>query len=218
MLARWPAATNKNCRSSSQTFKQVPSITIDLLPDKTPWRTTAGQGQEFESPPAVASLATESPVAVTGSSATLRGSFAGNEEPTEYYFQWGTTSSVENSTPLTSVGSPSGYFDVPSVNLSNLTPATTFYYRIVATNPVGTTFGNQESVTTLAFPAFTALPTSEFKTESGIGSAEINVMISPEDGGAITSCRFEYGSANTGEYTLGTLPCLGPGGDGKQAR
>jgi phosphodiesterase/alkaline phosphatase D-like protein len=74
----------------------------------------------------------------------LNGMVNPNGVPTTYYFEWGTTTSYGNTTGVQSVGS--GLSDVVvSANLTGLTRNTTYHYRVVATNSLGTSYGSDRS-------------------------------------------------------------------------
>ncbi len=77
-----------------------------------------------------------------------------------------------------------------SAALSGLSANTPFYFRISATNSGGTTQGAIESFKTLL-----AAPTvkTEKATEVTGTSATLNATVNP-NGGAVTSCKFEYGT------------------------
>ena len=80
-------------------------------------------------------------ISITG--ATLNGSFSGNAEDTHYYFEWGTTEAYGNLTALppgADAGSPMGETSV-HFDLNHLSVATTYDFRLVASNPVGSTVG-----------------------------------------------------------------------------
>ncbi len=77
---------------------------------------------------------------VTNTSATLNGRVNPNGLPTTAVVQWGTTTAYGSTTPTQSLGN--GTTDVPfAASLGGLTPNTTYHYRVVATNGVGTTTG-----------------------------------------------------------------------------
>jgi subtilisin family serine protease len=83
-------------------------------------------------PTVTSSLAT----GVTATSATIPGTVNGFGFPTTYHVEYGTTSAFGMQTPETAAGSGSANVSVP---LGGLAPATTYYYRIVATNDYGST-------------------------------------------------------------------------------
>jgi uncharacterized protein (TIGR02145 family) len=65
---------------------------------------------------------------------------------------YGTSSSPTTSGLITNDGTGTGTF---TSNLTGLSPSTTYYVRAYATNTVGTAYGNELTLTTLAIPAFT---------------------------------------------------------------
>ena len=100
-------------------------------------------------PHAVAALSTDPATEVARNTATLNGSYTGNGEDTHYFFEWGPSTAYGNSTPLEDAGSGSGAKSI-SANLVGLTVETTYHYRVVATNAVGTSYGTDRSFKTLA--------------------------------------------------------------------
>jgi len=80
--------------------------------------------------------------------ATLNGSANPQGWPTEVWFEWGTTTSYGDSTPSQNIGS--GTSTVPfSFSLETLTPSTTYHFRAVAHNQNGTSYGLDQTFTTL---------------------------------------------------------------------
>jgi hypothetical protein len=77
---------------------------------------------------------------VAMNSATLNGTVNPNGIATTYYFQWGLTSSYGNTTSTQSAGSGTSNVAV-SADLTGLVPKTTYHYRLVATNSIGTSYG-----------------------------------------------------------------------------
>jgi len=99
---------------------------------------------------------TSSPIEVEENRATLRGSVNPQGWPTEAWFEWGTTTSYGNATPTQNVGS--GTSTVPfSFSLGALTPSTTYHYRAVARNQNGTSYGLDQTFTTLPLDAVSIL-------------------------------------------------------------
>jgi hypothetical protein len=113
------------------------------------------------------------PIAVTGKAtnvhrtrATLNGTAGpnvNNGDITTYYFQYGKTKHYNHTTVPGTIGQcPAGqtnpaYCTTPatksvSSSIGNLDPNTVYHYRIVATNPDGTTFGNDRTFKTHAIP------------------------------------------------------------------
>ena len=164
--------------------------------------TSRGEDQSFVSLPAVAELKTEAATNVTPTGARLNGSFLGNSEDTHYYFEWGSTESFGSTTALPpGEDAGSGLGTIPVLaDLSGLTPASSYYFRIVATNGVGTTTGNTETL--LTPPAVPTLSgwVSEVHSDSALLNAEIN------PGGGATTYHFEYGTADCSTSSCTQIP------------
>jgi hypothetical protein len=111
---------------------------------------------------------------VKGTSAQLNGTAGPNVtggDITQYFFQYGTTTSYGSQTPTGTIGTcpagitpPSPYCNVPktqpvSADISNLTPCTNYHFRLVATNPDGSFNGADQ-----AFKTGFAKPLKDVKT------------------------------------------------------
>jgi len=84
---------------------------------------------------------------VTATSATLNATVNPNGLGTSAHFEWGTSTTYGNKTPVQSI--PAGTSDVPALaNLTGLSPNTTYHFRVVATNSAGTTTGSGASFKT----------------------------------------------------------------------
>ena len=87
---------------------------------------------------------------VRQNSATLRASLDPRGLATTFYFEWGTSTKYGQRTPDQSAsGSGSRTVSAP---ITGLTPYTTYHYRLVATNSIGTTRGSDRSFRTLRAP------------------------------------------------------------------
>jgi hypothetical protein len=87
--------------------------------------------------------------AVSDQSATLSGSVDANGAPTSYHFEYGPTTAYGSATPPADAGSG---LAVAAATLGGLSPATTYHYRLVATNAGGTTKGADQTFTTASPP------------------------------------------------------------------
>jgi hypothetical protein len=114
-------------------------------------------GQEsFTTLPSAPAATTSPATSVTGASATLNGTVNPENSSTTYYFQYGTTTSYGSQIPVTpangaSVGSDYSVHN-ESQALTNLTPGTPYYYRIVGLNSTGDTYGAQQTFSTAKVP------------------------------------------------------------------
>jgi hypothetical protein len=102
----------------------------------------------------IAPLATSgAATSVTTSSATINGT-AASDGLGNWYFQWGTTTAYGNQTASQALASLSS---TPiTAQLTGLQPATTIHYRVVTSDPDGTTYGSDETFTTNALASTTA--------------------------------------------------------------
>jgi hypothetical protein len=111
--------------------------------------------------------------AVTSSSATVAGTVNPNGRATSYHFDYGTTTGYGTATPEQSAGSGTADVDV-SAELGGLSAATSYHYRLVATNcggcPAGTVYGADATFTTAASyqnPVFSRFPDPMVLDSSG---------------------------------------------------
>jgi hypothetical protein len=115
-------------------------------------KTDIGADEFFVAPDATTGPAS----AVTEQSATLTGSVNANGVPTSYWFEYGPTTAYGSATLATDAGSGSAV--AATATLGGLTPATTYHYRLLATNSGVTTKGADQTFTTTSPPPPT--PTS----------------------------------------------------------
>jgi DNA-binding beta-propeller fold protein YncE len=98
---------------------------------------------------------------ITASTATLNASVNPESQATGYRFEYGLADCSANpctSVPAVNVGIGSGDADVAVAReISGLQPATTYHFRVVASNPTGTTKGEDRTFTTYP-PSAPGLP------------------------------------------------------------
>lgn len=151
-----------------------------------------GGRTNFETLPSRPRANTESAGDVTHTTATLRGYVTPNGARVETcYFEWGSASVEENTTPCEPGEVGSGETPVAvSAPLSGLAESTNYHVRLVAGNSHGTTVGGGVGFTTLPhLPSTLIQRPAELSDESAVLRARIN----PQDE-AVTGCRFEYGT------------------------
>jgi hypothetical protein len=107
--------------------------------------TTAGSVPAATAP-SVSAIAVAS---VTSTSATLSGTVDPNGSAGSYDFQYGTSSTYGSSTPSVSFAAGAASLSA-SAAVGSLAPATTYHFRLVASNPSGTSDGSDMSFTTTA--------------------------------------------------------------------
>ena len=99
-------------------------------------------------------LSTSGAEAVGQTSATLTGSVDPEGLPSTYRFEYGTSTGYGSTWPVLQVYAGSANTSqMVAIGVPNLSPGTTYHYRLVAGNEDGTTYGADESFTTLSYPA-----------------------------------------------------------------
>ncbi len=138
---------------------------------------------------------TAAPTAVTGSassialtSARLNGTVTPNGQATTWYFEYGTSTSYGSKTAVKNGGSGTNAVKV-SASLTRLRTATTYHFRLVATNAAGTSVGSDRSFSTSLPPAVQTGPAQN----AGPATATLTGSVDPR--GRATSWYFEYGTS-----------------------
>ncbi len=139
---------------------------------------------------------TTAATAVSYNSANLNGTINPNGSATDFWFEWGTSSSLTmfNSTLLSSAGSGSAPVNV-SMALTGLSANTSYYFRIGAQNSLGIT----RSTVIMGFttPPIEQKPAVDTlgATSVTLSSARLNGTVTPNN--AVTSTWFEWGTSST---------------------
>ena len=101
-------------------------------------------------PPVISTNAAE---AIGQTSATLTGSVDPEGLPSTYRFEYGTSIGYGSTWPVLQVYAGSANTSqMVAIGVPNLSPGTTYHYRLVASNEDGTTYGADESFTTPSYP------------------------------------------------------------------
>ena len=181
---------------------------VTVANEEFPTHSGHGSDRTFQTPPAVTELKTESVTELTQKSATLNASFTAEEGlPTEYFFEYGTSTDYGHTTPVVTVPGATAVTETDhleaSVTQPELVPDTTYHFRIVARNSYVTpTYGEDETFTTYQPPTIVSVSSSHVTATSADLEATVNPQGLPS--GTITQCRFEYGT--TTSYGS-TVPC-----------
>jgi hypothetical protein len=184
--------------------------------------TTEGTVQTFTVPPRPL-LTVGQAQSVTRTTATLPGTVNPEGLETSYHYEYGTTTSYGGNAPsLQGVNAGAGSAAVPApIGISGLTPATTYHYRLVATNADGTTESTDKTFTT-APPTPPTASTGEASNIT-LTTATVTGTINPEgletsyeldlgtDTTYGTSLYGEVGSASTPTQVTVSLQNLAPG-------
>jgi hypothetical protein len=124
--------------------------------------------------------------------ATLHGELNPDGESTHYFFEWGETKAYGHSTPGEpgAVTSAAGLTPVEASLDGLVTSATTYHYRLVGVNGLGTSYGSDREFTTplAASPQIDNVT----GTATGLGTATLQADINPGFGN--TAYKFQYGA------------------------
>ncbi len=141
--------------------------------------------------------------AITSTTATLNGDITsdGGATITARGFVYATSNTdltigATGVTDVTVSGTEIGTFNSA---ITSLTAGTTYYYRAYATNSVNTTYGDEQSFTTLAKPTLSTTAASDIASTT----ATLNGDITSDGGAAITARGFVYATSNT-DLIIGT--------------
>jgi len=163
-----------------------------------------GGDQSFTTPgkPGVNTYAAQN---VAASSAVLSGTVDPRGRNTNWYFEYGTTTSYGLRTSAQSIGASFGAHPI-SVTVSNLSPSTTYHFRLVASNNVGTTVDGDMSFST---PATLTISQAAFRVIAGQ-----YVKLSGTVFGGATGTPVTILSQPFGEGTLAPLTTVYSGAGG----
>jgi hypothetical protein len=160
-------------------------------------------GAATVSPP---SATTGQVISVLPTSASVAGVVNPHDSSTTWYFEFGlsTNASFGSTTAVHNLSATSNDDDV-AATLSGLSPATSYHYRLVATNSGGTSYGGTGIFNTSAAPSVVTAAASHV----GASAATLNGLINPE--ALSTTWYFEYGSTTTyGSKTPGKTLAASP--------
>jgi phosphodiesterase/alkaline phosphatase D-like protein len=158
-----------------------------VVGDVFTFRTSTNTPAPVGSAPRTVTLAAN---AVGRTSANLRGEVTPNQADTEYWFEYGKTAELGNTSALVALGNGSAKLSA-SLTLSDLDPLTTYYFRINAQNQFGTVNGSILNFKTTG-PAGASAPvaTTRSATSVATSTAILRGTVNPND--ADTTYWFEY--------------------------
>ncbi len=148
-----------------------------------------GADMTFITTGAAPAATTNAATGVTTTGATMNGTVNANNDSTTVTFEYGTTTAY--GTTVTATQSPvTGTADTAvSKMVSNLTPSTTYHYRVVGQNSTGTTYGaDMTFITNGTAPAATTNAATGVTTTG----ATMNGTVNANNAG--TTVSFEYGT------------------------
>jgi plastocyanin len=160
-------------------------------------------------PPPPPSATTEAATALAEEGATLNGSVNPHGQPTEYFFQYGPTSSYGKETAPQSAGS--GTTNVHELaSVTGLAAGTTYHFELVATYASGasTVLGGDRTFTTVSPPGS---PIAETGLATTVGETTATLKGTVNPNGQATEYFFEWGASDAYGHT--TSPAAVSGED-----
>ncbi len=153
--------------------------------------TTDGPDQTFTTAtPQAPAVEGETAVSVTSSAATLQASVNPEFADTHYYFEFGPTAAYGTKVPTppgTDIGESNSAQNAEAA-LSGLSASSTYHFRVVAVNSLGTAYGADTTLTTAPPVSIEA----ESATNVTATTADLTAKLGAEN--LTTSYRFEYGT------------------------
>jgi hypothetical protein len=133
---------------------------------------------------------------ITATNAALNGTVNPNGGASSAYFQYGLTTSYGSYSATNSLAATNGVLSVSNL-ISNLSPATTWHFQLVAGNSAGTNTGSDLTLTTGAAAPFATTMAASAITST---NAALNGTVNPN--GATTTAYFRYGlTTSYGNYS-----------------
>jgi phosphodiesterase/alkaline phosphatase D-like protein len=145
------------------------------------------------SPAPVGSLPTVKTASASGLSrtgATIYGEVTPNQSVINYWFEYGKSSDLGNISSIQTI-SDSNMKTQVSLQLSTLTPLTTYYFRVNAQNQWGTVTGDTVTFKTSG-PADTSTPLAETNSVSNLKTTTVTLRGTVNPNGIETNYWFEY--------------------------
>jgi hypothetical protein len=151
------------------------------------FQTTHGNLPPVGGVPTAQTLAASS---LTRTSANLNGNVTPNKVATTYWFEFGTTANLGNTSALVGV-SDTGTEASISMPITGLDPATTYYFRMDAQNQFGTVNGSILTFKTDG-PVAIAAPTATTRSAASVSASTATLRASVVPNGPATTYWFEY--------------------------
>jgi hypothetical protein len=172
----------------------------------------AGGGVAFAAPPEAPVTEPGGVLSTTPSSASVYAFVNPENQTTSCVFEYGTSTSYGSSVPCepASLEGTENHFVIGT--FAGLEPATTYHYRVLATNATGETEGVDGELTTLALEA----PAVDNESASGLSSTSATLEAQVNPNYQETTYAFEYATneALTGATTVaGEAPLSAESGD-----
>jgi len=160
----------------------------------------------------VPTLRTDAATAVDRTAANLNGRVDPNNAETSYWFEYGDSINLGNTTALQSAGA--GDVSISkSTTVDKLAPGTKYYFRLNAQNQFGTVNGTMLTFTTSGTPMAKA-PVMDTTAATAVASTKVtlNGVVNPN--GDATTYWFEYSDDSLLSHLIGTTTRTALAGSG----
>lgn len=158
--------------------------------------TTQGEDKTFTTS-TLPVATTEAASGVSAAEATLNATVNPKGAATTYQFEYGPTTAYGSKIPVSAEGIGSGLSGIAvSKQVSGLSEGSTYHYRVVAVNEVGTTYGADKTLVTPFMPDATTEPAAP------VGPNEAVLQGTVDPNGSATEYRFEYGTSTAYGSTI----------------
>ncbi len=142
--------------------------------------TSYGADVTFTTDPEAPTVTTQAATSITGSTAMGNGNITdlGAPDPTQHGVCWSTSANptITDSKTTEGVAGSTGAF---TSSMTGLTSNTTYHYRAYATNTAGTSYGGDQTFTTLQTPMVTTQAATAIATTTATGNGNITDLGSP---------------------------------------
>ncbi|MEI8062209.1 MAG: hypothetical protein WCG97_02830 [bacterium] len=188
VLIQTPAYISNLTKDTTYYFRLVAENRLGRVEgNQFTFKTTVGTPVPVGSAPIAKTL---SATVISQTTANINGEVTPNKTDTQYWFEYGNTSELGNTSSIASVGSGNSKVSV-STSLVSLEPATTYYFRLNAQNRFGTINGSIFSFKTDG-PAAVSAPKVTTNNATGVSATTVSLHGSLNPNGAQTSYWFEY--------------------------
>ena len=150
--------------------------------------TEYGADATFTTSAASPAATTGAATAISNTGATLNGTVNANNDTTTVTFEYGLDTTYGSSTPADQSPVTGGGFTAVSTSLTGLIGNTTYYFRVVAQNSAGTTYGSA-----MTFVTGASLPVAVTDAPSSVTGTGATLNGTVNANGSSTMVTFEYG-------------------------
>ncbi len=165
-------------------YRVVASNTINGTPTKT-----YGATMNFRTLAVKPSVTTLGVTNANSTAATVQGTVNPNGNPTSFYFEYGTTTSYGATTSAQDAGNGTNSLSL-SAAITGLTSGQVYYYRAVASNSFGISYGSDQSFFTAIPP-----PATITLTPTNLSTSSVQLRGSVNPNNSYASSWFEWGTS-----------------------